>query len=441
MSVEPAVYLASLPDIERGASSIEMGLHRIRALLDALGRPDKCYPSILIAGTKGKGSTAAMTERSLRAAGYRTGLYTQPHLHTIRERVRVDGAMLTPDEFAAAMARVRGAVERVPGPTTAYDVMTALALDWFASQGVDVAVLEVGLGGRLDATNAVAAQLAVLTSISLDHTQILGSTVDAIAREKADIVKVGRPCVSAPQPLEAMAVIRSVAAQRGAPLVVAGTDDAARWDPDRPWDLLTPRGRLVDLAPALRGVFQRTNVLVATTVLQEIDRAGFCHVPLDAARWGIEAVVWPGRFEVLDGVPPIVIDGAHNVESAQLLRVSLEAAFPGRGIVLVLGIMSDKDRAGIVQALLPAAHVMATRAHNPRAVDPAEIAALAIRHGVPATTSDSVGEALELARTRAGPDSVVVVTGSLYVVGEAREALGLAEPSAEPPYNPWASVR
>ncbi len=432
-------YLSEFVDLERGGMPAgPLNLDRTRQLLAALDNPQARYPSVLIAGTKGKGSTAAMVERALRAAGHHTGLYTQPHLHTIRERVRVDGELIDPEHFAVEMDAVRAAAERVcdaGAPTTAYEVMTALALDYFAQRAVDVAVVEVGLGGRLDATNVLDASVSAITSISLDHTQILGATVEAIAREKADIIKPGRPCVSAPQPASAMAVIRETAALRGAPLRVAG-ENGARWDGS---DLLTARGRIAGVHPALRGAFQRTNAAVAASILDALDEHGFARTTLDDVRAGIEDVVWPGRFEVVPGTPPIVIDGAHNGESAHRLREALHDEYGHAGIVLVLGIPRDKDLHAIVEGLMPARVVVATRARHPRAMEPARIAEAAASAGAETFIEPSVAEALERARTAVREAEVIVVTGSLYVVAEAREALGLAAPTDEPAFNPWAS--
>ena len=436
-------YLAGFVDLELGgAPSGTMTLDRIRELLAALGDPQKRYPSVLIAGTKGKGSTAAMVERALRAAGHRTGLYTQPHLHTIRERVRIAGETISPAEFGEEMESVREAVAAVcdaSAPTTAYEMMTALAFDYFAERRVDIAVVEVGLGGRLDATNVIDASVSALTSISLDHTQILGDTVEAIAREKADIIKRGQPCVSAPQPAAAMAVIRETAAARGSPLLVA-SENGARWD-DSPHDadLITARGRIAAMQPGLRGGFQRTNVAVAATILDALDQGGVVRTRLDDVRVGIEQVIWPGRFEVVPGTPITVLDGAHNGESAQRLHEALYEQYGNAEVVLVLGIARDKDLDAIVLGLMPARVVVATRAQHPRASDPAAIAGAAKRAGAETLTEPNVESALRRARGLARAGEVVVATGSLYVVAEAREALGLATASDEPAFDPWAA--
>lgn len=448
-------FLAGQPDLERGDVPAEgLTLDRIRALLQALGRPDARYPSVLIAGTKGKGSTAAMIERALRAAGHRTGLYTQPHLHSIRERIRLDGLEIEEGDFADGMEAVRAAAEHRPASPetgcTAYEILTALALERFATHRAEVVALEVGLGGRLDATNAVDAAVSVLTSISLDHTQILGDTVEAIAREKADIIKSGRPCVSAPQTPAALQVIKEFAQRRGSDLRVVG-EDGARWEQGASggWDVITSRGRLAHLHLALRGGFQRINAAVAATALEALETQGV-DVPLEAVRIGLEQVIWPGRLEYVRGDPPVVLDGAHNLESARRLREALREEHPGFRPLYVLGIAADKDVGGIVgmlcaftrdEAMAPEpVYVVATAAHHPRALAPEGIARAAQEAEVTATVAPSVAEALRTARRRAVPGDVVVVTGSLHVVGEAREALGLAEPSGERAFDPWTPV-
>jgi dihydrofolate synthase/folylpolyglutamate synthase len=449
-------YLSNFVDLERrGMTAAPLGLARIRELLQVLGNPEHRYLSILIAGTKGKGSTAAMLERALRAAGHRTGLYTQPHLHTIRERIRVNGELIAPEEFATALSAVRRAVVDGAGgitATTAYEVTTAMALQHFAAAEVKVAVLEVGLGGRLDATNAVSADLSVITSISLDHMEVLGPTVAAIAAEKADIVKLGRPSVSAPQAPEAMAIIRRTARDRQAPLRVA-MEDGARWIKcaDR-WHLETSRGTIRDVQPALRGAHQRVNAAVMATVADVLAQYGTLGIELNAVRTGVEQVIWPGRFEVVAQRPTIVLDGAHNVESAVRLREAIQDEYAGTRVVFVLGVAADKDVAGIVTELGRTASgpegpdpayghpmIIATRAQHPRAADPALIVSLARTAGSPELTAPTVAEALAVARRTAAPDDLIVVTGSLYTVAEAREALGIAEPGDEPSFNPWAT--
>jgi dihydrofolate synthase / folylpolyglutamate synthase len=450
-------YLTGHPDMERGDRlPAELNLERTRALLERLGRPDRRYPSILIAGTKGKGSTAAMMERALRAAGYRTGLYTQPHLHTTRERIQLDGAPISEESFVDGVESVRHAagIEKsgnsTVGSFTAYELMTAMAFERFVAGSVDVAVVEVGLGGRLDATNVLEASISVLTSISLDHTQLLGSTLEAIAREKSDIIKVKRPCVSAPQPREALRVIEATARAREAPLLIAG-GNGARWEAND-WggqDLIVQGERLINLHPSLRGGFQRTNCAVAATALMALNGSSDLRTDAASLRVGIEAVSWPGRFEVVPGRIPVVLDGAHNVESATRLREAIREEYPRLTPIYVLGIASDKDLPGIMDALCgsttgeasapPPELVVVTAARHPRATDPARLLHLAEFTGRDSIAATGVEPAIETARAAAHQDNVLVVTGSLHVVAEARVALGLADPNDEDPFDPWAA--
>jgi dihydrofolate synthase / folylpolyglutamate synthase len=446
-------FLETFADVERGAMPPGgLTLDRTREILAALGNPERRYSSVIIAGTNGKGSTAAMVERALRAAGHKTGMYSQPHLHTIRERVRIDGKPISPAAFDRAMEPIRAAIEVIcdaTRPTTAYEVMTTLALQHFADEAVDVGVLEVGLGGRLDSTNVVDAVVSALTPIGMDHMHILGDTVAAIAAEKADVIKPGRVCASAPQHPDALGVIQGVAQVRGAQLRIAG-ENGARWDDaPRGWDLITSGGRLASLRPSLRGAYQRTNIAVAATVLDALREAGVAPLPLDAVRQGIEGASWPGRFEVVEGSPPIVIDGAHNENAARALAEALAETYPNRRCVFVLGVFADKDVAAVTSELLerrsengaasPPPLVVATRADHPRAVDPERIAALARAAGAEVEIAPTVASALDLARARAAADDVIVVAGSLYVVAEAREALGLADPGDHVSFDPWAS--
>jgi dihydrofolate synthase/folylpolyglutamate synthase len=308
----------------------------------------------------------------------------------------------------------------------------------------------VGLGGRLDATNVVEADVSVIASISLDHTQILGDTLTAIAREKADIIKYGRPCVSAPQSAEALAVIWETAATRHAPLhIVDGSGAAWEHSPEGRWDLLLDGERLDDLQLSLRGGFQRINAGLAATALAALSRTSpplSRPITLEAIRSGLEAAEWPGRFEVGATSPLVLLDGAHNVESAIRLREALHEEYPGRRPIYVLGIARDKDVEGIVKALCGPAGadlapapglVVATASNNPRAADPDVIAELVEGLGVPPGTASTVATALVRAQAAAGVGDMVVATGSLHVVAEAREALGLAESSGEDAFNPW----
>ena len=414
-----------------------VGLRRTAWLLDALGHPPARYPAVHVAGTKGKGSTAACVAAILRAAGRRVGLYTSPHLHTFRERIRLDGAPIAEDAFAALIGEIAPLNARLAqehpdwGEATAFEVATVLALLAFARSAVDVAVVEVGLGGRLDATNVLTPAVAVITTISLDHTAILGDTLAEIAAEKGGIIKPAVPVVSSPQRPEALAVLERLAAERGSPFSLAGRDWHFSGTPER-FDLRGPWGGYRDLRVALAGRHQVENAATAVAACWALGQAGI-EVPEAAVRQGLAAVEWPGRLEVVRRAPTVVVDGAHNVDSAERLAVALREGFRWRRLTLVLGIARDKQVEEMLAVLAPLAdHVVATASHHPRAAAPERIAAAARAAGgpdLPVEEATSVAGALARALAGAAPDDLVCVTGSLYAVSEAREALGLASPA------------
>jgi len=428
------------------------GTDRIRRLLDALGAPETQFRSIHVAGTNGKGSVCAMAESVLRNGGWRTGLFTSPHLCDMRERCRVSGCMATESEFAALVASVRDAVESLSDGelVTFFEVYTALGFLHFAGCGVDVALVEVGLGGRLDSTNVLTPDVCVITSIGRDHTQYLGDTLAAIAAEKAGIIKPHTPVVTIAEG-EALEVIRAEAKGEGCPLHVYGENYAAQPMAAGGWRLrLGSRmangsaDRLVDVPrPSLRGAFQGRNA--ACAVMAAILFVGDDVLPDDAIRHGLAETQWPGRFQVIEGRPTIVLDGAMNPEGAVALREAIEGEFPGRSIVIVLGVSADKRPDDIADALIPglARDVIATAAETARAL-PADALRRVLTcrpwgsgEGARVHVAEGCTEALHLAQDLAGPNGVVCVTGSLYLVGEALSALGLAprENRGQPPIS------
>ena len=434
-----------------------LNLKRVTDVLSRLGDPHRRFRSVHIAGTRGKGSTAAMLESCLRAAGLRTGLYTSPHLHSFRERIQVGGKPISEGDLAAVVSRCQAALDATPGVTT-FEGITALAFACFAEQGVEWAVVEVGLGGRLDATNVLLPEVCGITSISYDHMHILGNTLTLIAREKAGIIKQGIPVVSAPQVDEARVVFEDICRERHAPLTLVGRD--WWWEPNGT-DLRGQTFRAGKVAPwATSGIpaddgrspserattgeywiplLGRHQLANAAGVLAIIDilRSHGVRISDEAVRQGLAAVRWPGRMEVLrapDGEPPVVVDGAQNADSALKLCEALAQWFTGRGMVLIFGVSSDHDIAGMLNHLLPAARVViVTRSRHPRAADPAHLAALVEAH--PARPADlrvtmSVKDALDEALRLAGAADVVCATGSLFVVAEAREAWLAHHPEA-----------
>ena len=383
-----------------------LSLDRVNHLLERLGRPDRAYRSIHIAGTKGKGSTAAMIESCLRAASYRTEFYTSPHLHTFRERMRVDNEYISRDDFAQLVDELEPHLIAVEGVTW-FEVATALAFMYFARSQIDVAVLEVGLGGRFDATNVVTPIVSVITSLSMDHMNLLGNTIEQIAFEKAGIIKRQVPVVSAAQVPEALDVIRRVARIRGAKLIVV--------PPPQPSPDVQGRERLLPL----RGAHQLINASVGVTALQIANEHGLV-VGDEAIRQGLATVEWPGRLEILSHDPLMIVDGAHNGDSAQKLATALREVFHINQWTLVIGISADKDIPAIFDALRPmAARIIVTRARNTRAADIEELALQVTDRGQEPIIAASVANAIELALKHQTP---IIITGSLFTVADAREA-------------------
>ncbi len=420
-------------------------LRRMVEFLERLGNPQTRYPVLHLAGTKGKGSVSAMCASVLHTAGYRTGFYTSPHLQDFCERLRVNGDFIPRETVAEIVDAMRPHIEAVPGLTT-FELTTALAFEYFARARVDVAVIEVGLGGRLDATNVVTPLVSVITSLSYDHMNLLGNTLAEIAGEKAGIIKPGVPVVSAPQKDEAREVLERIAAERGSPLTLVGRDWLAAplrhsldsqtfaiWSGQEQaqLDTLHAQGHIVEWVPAkfeipLLGQHQVENAAVAYAALTAL-RA--CGLPLahTAIEDGLRAVRWPGRFEILNRQPVLIVDGAHNRDSAQKLMTALADYFPGRPAHLLFGASSDKDVDGMFAELLAGATVTRAtmvQAVHPRAIEPDELAARARtqRPDLWVAAYPSVARALAEALTLAAPETVIVACGSLFVVAEVQAA-------------------
>ncbi len=406
-------------------------LARIEQLLSRLGDPHRSLKIVHVAGTKGKGSTCRMIESALRAAGYRTGLYTSPHLHTFRERIQVSGGMIERDEVAALVDEVEPHVAAVLGLTW-FEIVTAMGLLYFARRQVDVAVVEVGLGGRLDATNVVLPAVSVITSLSFDHTAWLGNTLAQIASEKAGIVKPGVPVVSAPQKGEALAVIERACEESKSSLTLVGRDwlyAPGQIEPGGQWFARLRPDWYQNFWPQpefywipLLGRHQIVNATMALAVL-DLLRAQRLTLSPDAVEQGLRSVRWPARMEVLSPEPLVVTDGAHNGESAQRLEAALREWFPGRKWTLIFGASLDKDFAAMFDALLPmTSHVILTRARTARAADPERLAELVTARGKQVEMAESVADALDLALRAADDRAGVIITGSLFVAAEAEAA-------------------
>ncbi|MBI4570370.1 MAG: bifunctional folylpolyglutamate synthase/dihydrofolate synthase [Chloroflexi bacterium] len=441
--LEALRFLQRRDDWERtgaAAAAARWDLRRMRSLLARLGDPHLGRGTVHIAGSKGKGSVAAMAASVLQAAGLSTGRYTSPHLHRFVERIAVDGEPVAPEDFGRLLGEVAPQIEAEDasgayGVVSTFEALTALAFLCFRERAVDWHVLETGLGGRLDATNVFdAKQVCVITPISLEHTAVLGDTVAQIAEEKAGIITPGATVVMAPQREAAAGVIRRVCLERGATLVeVAQACALSRTGHDgegQELALRTPR-ETYRLRVPLLGRHQLENAAAAVLAIERLD------VAIDAAtlRRGLAAVKWPGRIEVLRRRPLVLADGAHNRDSARRLVQTLREDFGRAEAVLVAGCARDKDIAALAEELAPlATYAIATRSRHPRAMDPRELARAFAGRGVPVAVEEPAGAALDAALSQAGEGGCVVVCGSLFVAAEAREhVLGVAY---DPPLAP-----
>lgn len=446
---EALAYLYSFSDFEHSGSYTrdpEENLPRESRLLEALGNPHQQYTSTLIAGTKGKGSTAALIEQVLREAGLRTGLYTQPDLHTFRERICVNGCLITEHEMAELVPEVRFAVESIQarhefGPFITYEVATALAFLYFARQHVQHAVLEVGLGGRLDATNVTHPLVSVITSISYDHMAILGNTLTQIATEKAGIIKSHGVVVTSAQGPKALLAIAAICRQQQAHLVRVGPADAdlaqaevdagrlspityryrfeRRIEEHQLFTIWAPERTYTGLELALIGQHQLENATAALATLDMLRKQG---VTWDEAalRTGLRTVRWPARIEVVRHHPTIVVDGAHNADSMQKMKEAISLSFSFHRLLIVLSCARDKDLLGIVRALADVDAVVITRMANPRAATIEQMEALFAEHAphVRVYTASDSGHAMDLALDLAEDNDLICATGSLYLAGE-----------------------
>lgn len=416
-------------------------LTRMFAFVQALGDPHRDYPVIHVAGTKGKGSVAAMVSSALQFAGYRVGLYTSPHLLDYAERMQINGRPIPHAELVTLVEETKAQIEAIAELTT-FEITTGLAFLYFQRQGANAAVIEVGLGGRLDPTNVVTPAVSVITSISYDHMNILGEQLSEIAGEKAGIIKPGVPVVLAPQKDEARLVIERIANERKAPLCQVGKDylfaPLARslegqsllvWHASEQSHLddYIESGGVNEWEPArlsipLLGYHQVENAATAYVALQV---ARYNGLPLHDAdiRNGFKEVYWPGRFEILQRYPPVIVDSAHNRDSALKLRLALDDYYPGYPVVLLFGASEDKDIHGMLAELLPRVRqVVATRSIHPRAIEPEKLVEMVHQFGLPARVVPLVEDALEEAIRLAEGEAVVLIAGSLFVAAGVSQA-------------------
>ncbi len=409
----------------------DFNLDRMFALMDELGNPQNKYRMLHVAGTKGKGSVCAFCAAGLQAAGYRVGLYTSPHLVDYCERIQVNGEPIPHLQLAGLVEQIKHAVAKIPKLTT-FEITTALGFMWFAEQKVDAAVIEVGLGGRLDATNVVIPTVSVITSLSYDHMAVLGNTLAEIAGEKAGIIKEGVPVVSAPQPTEALEVIEKITQERNALMTLVGKDvtfelGAHSLDGQairiKSWRLARHRLQSeVEVTIPLLGGHQAENAAVAAAALWTMRDQGM-EIRDQAIQKGFKEVNWPARFEVLRRDPPVVIDSAHNRESAQRLRQTLDDYFPNRPVILIFCALEDKDIQGMLAELKPGIEkVIATRADHPRAPSVEWIADQVRQSGLSVESVTPAAAALERALELAGDRKLVLTAGSVAFAGEIRSA-------------------
>ena len=446
---EALAYLYSLSDFERSGHftrNPEENLPRELRLLEALGNPQLSYTNTLIAGTKGKGSTAVFIERVLREAGLRTGLYTQPDLHTFRERMRVNGRLISEDEVAELVPVIRDAADVIQrrrefGPFITYEIATALALYYFHRQHVQHAVLEVGLGGRLDATNVTHPLVSVIASISYDHTQILGETLTEIATEKAGIIKPGGIVVTSARPPEALLAIAAVCQKQHAHVIRIGAADGdpaqveveegrlpalsyryrleERTEEHQRFTVLTPERTYTNLEIPLAGQHQLENATLALAALEMLRNQGISWDE-QTLREGLRNVRWPARIDVVEHNPTIVVDGAHNADSMEKLLLALHDSFALHRLIVVLSLTRDKDLAGVARALANVDIVILTRMMNPRAATIEHMQEAFAEHAPRVTTyaTQDSRAAMKLALDLAESSDLICATGSLYLAGE-----------------------
>ncbi len=401
-------------------------LERMVKLAESMGNPQQDYPTIHVAGTKGKGSVCVLCATALKEAGYKVGLYTSPHLDDYAERIQINGEFIPHADLVEMVEEIKPFVAGVPELTT-FEITTALAFDYFAKQKVDTAVIEVGLGGRLDATNILKPVVSVITSISYDHVHLLGNTLTAIAGEKAGIIKPGVPVVCAPQVEEAQVVIERIAQERGSPLTRVGSDmqydclsHSLQGQTIRTWPHNKP-GDTVTLRIPFLGDHQAANAVTAYAALKTYQAGGY-RLSEAAIEQGFAGAFWPGRFEIVQQQPPVVLECAHNRDSALKLKETVEQNYPGKKLVLVFGASEDKDIQGMLAELMPLVkELVAVKSFHPRAIDPDKLVEMAQKYGKEIDCIEDIPTAMDKALRLAGEGELVLVTGSIFVVAEARK--------------------
>ncbi len=427
-------FLAKLTDFERlrivRYNNLNFDLDRMRNLLKKMGNPQDQFRSVHVAGTKGKGSTCAMVASMLQASGYKVGLYTSPHLIDIRERIVINGAMIPHADFARLVRVVEPIVMRIKPTPTYFDVLTAIAFKYFAEQGVDIAVVETGLGGRLDSTNVINPEVTAITSISMDHMQQLGGTLEKIAEEKAGICKPGVPALTVQQTPEVEATLTRIAEKNGTTLDITGKsiEFSYRFESNRmlgPHNricLTTPNSKFEHLAVPLMGEHQAINCGLALSIIDRLKTRGLV-IDDTKAMEGLAKTVIPGRMEMLSQMPRVITDGAHNAASLDAMLKAIGQHIPYDSMVVIFGCCSDKDVAGMLERITSGADkVIFTKVNNIRSSDPEELAARYVElYGKMAQVAPTLEEAVAIANRAVTKEDLICITGSFYLVGEAKK--------------------
>ncbi|MEW6067882.1 MAG: folylpolyglutamate synthase/dihydrofolate synthase family protein [Nitrospirota bacterium] len=421
---------------------IKLGLENINRLMSGLGSPHKSFPSVHVAGTNGKGSTSAIVASILRSAGLNVGLFTSPHLVSFTERIKINDEQITENDVVSLTEEIKELAANFGGISpTFFEVVTSMAFLYFKRKKVDIAVIEVGMGGRLDATNVIAPEVSVITSINYDHKEFLGTTLKEIATEKAGIIKEGIPVVSAPQKTDAEDIIKTIAYKKKSPLFVCNKDFKGLLKSSNlkgiSFDYYDEDIIFSDLFIPLVGEHQLINSCIAIkAAMMALKKSCKLEVEdyIDSLREGLKNVRWPGRLEIVSQNPDILIDGAHNPAAAEALSTALKNFFLGsyKRVIIIFGIMNDKDINGIMNPLLPlASEIILTSPEYARAASPEKLADVATSLGfqnikLAPTVKDAIemARSISLSKSMAPNSSLIIITGSFYTIGEAKEALG-----------------
>ena len=398
------------------------GLAQVERILNAIGNPHQEIQTVQIGGTNGKGSTAAMISSILQKEGYRVGLYTSPHLIRFTERIKVDGKEIEEEEVAQLTGWMKREIEaaNIPPPFTFFDFTTAMALHYFKKKWVDVAILEVGLGGRLDSTNVVTPLLSIITNIAKDHEEYLGDSILKIAHEKAGIIKRGIPLITAAEQPRVLRLFSKICGEKGSPYYRVGKEFRYVQGEDGEFNYEGLHRKLWGIYLNLKGFHQVINATTALGAVEVLEELGY-HISPDAMINGLREVDWPGRLEMISFAPRVILDGAHNPAGALVLKTSLEKEYQYQHLNLVIGIMKDKDIQSMLDLLAPLAdHIIFTKPHTDRATPPSLLKKALGRNGKKAEIAEDFKEAIEKGLSLTREEDLLCITGSLYTVGEAR---------------------